>query len=450
MKKNVIFLLFSLVVFNATSQVIRMVAGDTKIKYVQSNNGGTTSDIRKITFKIEQHCPPGAACADTPLTFNIINAAGNSINPSIVSTTPHYRVLATDLRQKRDTVEISLYILLNGTTFTIEESFDISIAGQPASDPHHRVHVVKNDSPVAAAPTQDSIDNVTFLNGFNFNFDGNTSSNYVGSLNVFAPDLAWTWGADKMKRVGVNFGAFKVDYSKRGDSINNSFNVVEYVKFQPLDSMIPGKKYLRQYNRFSTTAKNSTLSLYLQPLVRLLGKNKVIMYGNFHFELLMSKWKTDITVANIQQDTVIVTGDTKIYTIQHMNRLSGASNNTYSSSSSYTAISEQVGVGLTFLVKPVKSVVLSVQTNYGFAINYGQPTGVNREAFVTRYDDFRRQFYLFRASMQYNLSKSLKVCLGTEFRGLAPLKGEAPESPAQAFYLGLNLGLDAFADIIKK
>jgi hypothetical protein len=116
---------------------------------------------------------------------------------------------------------------------------------------------------------------LTFLNAYNFDFYGKLTSNYVGVFNLYEPardrdertkDLRilgfkladsgtnrWRWG--------FNTGLMKINYGLGDNSPSDRYQY-ENALIHALDSVVPGKKYLRQFNKYSSSITNSAWSFY--------------------------------------------------------------------------------------------------------------------------------------------------------------------------------------------
>jgi hypothetical protein len=315
----------------------------------------------------------------------------------------------------------------------------------------------------------DDSSQITFLNGANFDFSPNSNIGYVGIINVFAPDLEsirslflkkanpaffegdtkWKkllrWGLSDGKnkdgKLGFNCGIMKINYVT--DSLKKTMPVVQNVLINPLDSVKVGNKYLQQYNKVTTISKNSTYSIYFQPMLRLTSNNahKIAVFFHYHQEFLINRWTTTITSENIQQDSL---------TIQKNTNTSGflaTKPNTTETTISST-ISNYYGVGFTFLFRPITNLTFMLQPTWGYVTGfYGAPTPNAAGNLETFFLPTRTDFYLTKAYLKYKISTSIEAVIGAEIRG--EIIGKYAHTPLYATYFGANLGLDAIAKLFK-
>ncbi|HEY9179043.1 MAG TPA: hypothetical protein VIN07_15225, partial [Flavipsychrobacter sp.] len=151
---------------------------------------------------------------------------------------------------------------------------------------------------------------ILFLNAANFDFFGKLDINYVGHVNIFAPDLG------KIDRLGVNAGIMKLNYLD-GDTFKPS-PAREYLKLNPLEKTLDsGDKYVRQFNQYVYEISNTTWSLYVQPMIRIGeepvdGSTGISFFAHIHFELLAQTWKIKTTKNTLIDDTTLY-NDESIY-----------------------------------------------------------------------------------------------------------------------------------------
>jgi hypothetical protein len=295
---------------------------------------------------------------------------------------------------------------------------------------------------------------LTFLNAYNFDFYGKLTSNYVGVFNIYEP------GRDRGKRLdsasflffklkkdsrkwqwGVNAGVMKINYGL-GDKEPSVIHRQENTKIRALDSVLPGKKYLRQWNRHTSTVSNSTWSFYCQPLILLnptsMGRTKSKIYFHTHLELLLNRLEHKSIVNTVEQDTAIFpdpvprsmitrvrTGDTTTVITPYYNGYFGG--------------------GFTFDIK------LSHSTNSSLFLQFtaGATTSAAGLESVPRYRGDRSTaswngFYLVRAAFNQRLSDATKLVIAQDIRGLLP-----SHNPLYATFIGLNIKLDELLKLIK-
>jgi hypothetical protein len=238
-----------------------------------------------------------------------------------------------------------------------------------------------------------------------------------------------------------------------------------------LDSIKQGKKYLRQFNQYTTSRSNTVWSLYVQPMLRLYsfptmkkGKfniNSIAPDGIFlhlHGELFVSKVNVTTTITHLQQDTALIDTTTRLaYKVYERNPLIF----------DHSYLSGYFGGGITISVDPFQNgnSRFFFQATFGVTNNYpnwtsediastvvnviptrggttaGGPRGGTPSNIVTTIKS--GGFYLIRSEFAQLLSNNSQLVLGTDIRGLLP-----KYSPLWATYIGLNVNLDALAKVI--
>lgn len=278
---------------------------------------------------------------------------------------------------------------------------------------------------------------IMYLNAANFDFNGKLSSNYLGHFNVYIPSKN-RW------KVSVNAGIMKLNYGSDDSTSNDSYRT-ENVFIKPLDTFAIGGKYLRQFNKYSTRIRNTAWSFYAQPLLNLNGesKNGTKIYFHAHLELLVNKFNVTTDISNVQTDTATFTNP-----IGYI-RPNVATKNSYTT----TYLNGYFGLGATFDIGLAKSSSLFLQGTAGVTTNYPQqasaPSSNQRGAGpapyskVNTYDSWYA-FYLVRVYYNQVISDNAKIVIGTDIRGLFPRY-----NPLYAAYIGLNLKLDSFIDLLK-
>ncbi len=457
MKKGILYLIA--ILFTAhyifSQDTIRVVPGTSTIKYLQRTPTGPTIENREIHIKLmywKGKDPDSVRTNITP-TFVITNygtvvTATNVTNPITINK--------NDVRAKHDTLELTMYFSINAVTnLDMPEFFDIRLAG--AGTNVHRVTIQKDTSRyrtiiVTAPPVKkyvDTSDCITYLNGVNFDFDKKTNSNYVGIFNVFCPELKSWPGESRKFRYGwgFNVGLMKTNYAKAGDSINNTSYFSENTLLNPLDSVKNGKKYLRQYNRLDGVTKNTTFSVFGQPMTGVFLENKFKLLVHGHFEFLVSKWVTTSTITNLQQDTAIFNGSEDKPTA--VNRFAKSTSDPLITGSTITYLSLYTGWGLTCVISPWKGSTVFAQYSTGKVVDFGQSKPSNQSIPEDTEKNKEYGFFLTRASIKQSLTSKVDVILGTEIRGLFSLKNGYSNGPVYACYAGVLIQTDALKDIFK-
>ena len=291
--------------------------------------------------------------------------------------------------------------------------------------------------------------NLTYLNAANFDFNESVNTSYLGKLNIFAPDI-------KESPVGFTAGIMRIKFNYK-DSSNSTYHT-ENRLIHPLDSIKQGLRYLRQFNKYTTTRSNITWSFYAQPMLRVISwpsrkqkANSIApngIYFHGHLELLVNKTNVTTNVTTLQQDSALV--DTT-------KRLSYIGYQPNPLIFDRTFLNGYFGVGLTFHLDPfgTGNSRFFFQPTIGITTNY--PSWVSQDISSTvvnvvptrsgtSVQTYQRVssgwFYLVRAEFSQKLSNDSQIIIGTDIRGLFP-----KYSPLYAAYVGLNVNLDAVAKI---
>lgn len=272
-----------------------------------------------------------------------------------------------------------------------------------------------------------------FLNAANFDFSGNLKVNYVGHINIFAPDLG------SKKKWAINTGIMKLNYIDR-DTSKHRFTR-ENIALRPLHADIDsGEKYLQQFSKYKYEITNTAWSYYVQPMFKIERKNSVskniCVYVHAHFELLAENWKITTTKTVIDKDTAIFNGGGNIYVDSYtepqerynISRLNG-----------------YFGVGITASILPWENSSFFLQPTVGLT-NFDNFVGLTSNNIPPRALVPSKEwcgFYLVRAYYTQKLSKAATIVLGTDIRGYFPT-----HAPNSATYLGLNLDIQEFLTLL--
>jgi hypothetical protein len=302
------------------------------------------------------------------------------------------------------------------------------------------------------------VENITYLNAANFNFDDNADASYLGKLNIFAPNIGKT-------PFGFNAGIMRVKFNYNDTSHSRYY--IENRKIHPLDSIKQGNKYLREYNKYTTTRSNTIWSFYVQPMYRLVTWAKSAktdnglpnslpnaIYLHLHAELLVNKTNVTSTIENLQRDTSLV--DTIKPGIAYF----------YSPTKSIiddrTFLNGYFGLGLNFNLDPFGNgnsrfffqPTIGITTNYpNWASQDISSTTVSlvpvrgSNTIVTPvYQPLKSKwFYLVRTEFIQNISDDAQLIIGSDIRGLFP-----KFNPVYATYVGVNVNVNAIANIFSK
>jgi hypothetical protein len=306
---------------------------------------------------------------------------------------------------------------------------------------------------------KDSIaENITYLNAANFNFDDNTDASYLGKLNIFAPNIGKT-------PFGFNAGIMRVKFNYKDTSHSRYY--IENRKIRPLDSLKHGNKYLREYNKYTTTRSNTIWSFYIQPMYRLLtwAKNAKTdnglpnslpnaIYFHVHAELLVNKTNVTSTIENLQRDTALV-DTTKAGTAYFYLPTSSIIEDR-------TFLNGYFGAGFTFNLDPFGNgnsrfffqPTIGITTNYpnwvsqdisSTTVSVVPVRGSNTPVTPVYQAVKSKGFYLVRTEFIQNISDDAQLIIGSDIRGLLP-----KINPVYATYVGLNVNVNAIANIFSK
>lgn len=270
-----------------------------------------------------------------------------------------------------------------------------------------------------------------YLNAVNFDFD-NSKVGYVAHLNFYKPAL-------KVGELGYNAGVLKVNYTT-----NDSTQVYkkDNVLINPLDNLVVGSKYVKQFNKYDIKTENSTYSVYFQPMFLFYKdyqKNK--FYFHLHSELLISKYVTKTKINTIQSDTITIN------TIDEVPSTTALLLNKQVSSSS-SIVSGYFGIGLTGDLNFSEDSSFFIQPTFGYTTDV--PILNSRDdIYNSRYfaiTDKRKWngFYLVRSYFRQKLSEATELILGADVRGFLPTF-----TPLYSIYIGVNLKLEKLKELIK-
>jgi hypothetical protein len=289
----------------------------------------------------------------------------------------------------------------------------------------------------------------TFLNGINFDFNGEDKSNYVGHCNIYVPAVdavaavpAVVAGpgiaavpaipAIEENNWAINTGLLKITYMPNDSLVETK---TENVLIAPLDIVDgTGDKYNKQYNRYSTQTIASSFSLYVQPMYRFKTIGTAQIYVHGHLELLISKYVTNTKIKTIQSEEVTLADGDPIPTENDLIRMLPSQ-----ASKTVNLNTGNLGLGLTFDFNFRDNCVLFFQATSGISLNHANdfPTIDNEGNYTIATSGKSQKFYLVRTYFQYFTSKASQLVIGTDIRGYFP-----KQTPYTSVYIGVNLGLD--------
>ncbi|SDH34997.1 hypothetical protein [Chitinophaga filiformis] len=420
-----------------SAQNIALVPGVTSIKYLVSRGGGPADTLQSVIVKVEYWLSGPEVSSPVNLAFQIANLSPGAgmISPA-VSMAPGLNLPGSNFRRKRDTIEVRVPIRIHSTAIVNNiEYFSIQLNGSLATDPSHVVIIQENlPSPSVQAKDTSMKREYMFLNAANFDFDRSSNVSYLGHINAFVPDL---W-----QGLGLNAGIMKINFSN--DSIQTSSKQTSNVLIKPLDPLAEGTKYLRQFNESEYVTKYIMWSFYFEPFYKIKLSDRLEILPHLHYELQLNKWTTDVTMRNIQTDTLVMNAETikQVYSINN----DFGSGSTANLKSNYSWVSHNVGVGCIFLVKPWSGSKIFAQLVYGISLHEKkiQSARVLPRSFFRNADKIDL-FYLTRIYLQQELVGNLDAVLGLNVQ-----KFRTDVVANYAPYLGINVGLDGLKKLVGK
>jgi hypothetical protein len=287
---------------------------------------------------------------------------------------------------------------------------------------------------------------IMYLNAYNFDFNSTLKSNYLGHFNVLLPPKKrYSWG--------VNLGIMKINY-------NNNFNddslfAIQNVLINPLDSIKPGIKYIKEFNKYKSTYENTGWSIYIQPMIQINSNNTNKIYLHGHLDLFINQWSVNTNVTNIQKDTV------KIDSNNTRGGYFYAPSNFTSKRNLYNGY---FGAGVTFDLSPWESSSLFIQATIGWTTNFPQSSSVadlvntankpnngpaskslRSGASYSQINSSKHGsiFHLTRVYFKQDISSASTLVIGADIRGIFP-----EYNPLYAVYVGLNLDLTVLAKLL--
>ncbi|MBV8253528.1 MAG: hypothetical protein JO154_13055 [Chitinophaga sp.] len=300
---------------------------------------------------------------------------------------------------------------------------------------------------------------IYYLNAYNFGFGQSLKSNYLGRFNVFVKSI-------EDSNWGLNLGFTTINYNI-GDSDSTSSYFKQLVSPDPLLDKIPaGTKYASQLSKFVTKRQNSSQSLFIQPMYRILKVGtKFNFYAHAHLELLINKTSLTTTVNVLNVDSIVAPGnlnvDSAFFRFQPSNY-----------SRSYTFLNGYFGGGITLDYSPLNNLKIFSQFTFGGTTNYPNTFSINDQNSVTlmppsvlniypptsgrlgpgqseptrdtKPNTKSSWFYYIHGFVSYNVTSAIQGLIGAEIRGLLP-----NYSPYYAVYAGVNVDLKSLFTSLK-
>lgn len=385
-------------------------------------------DTDNIVYSIDRH--------NFPFALKLISRSNFNINPIQWNTTYDSGTRKTSIYYL-DTITIqNQYIkdtLTRNLTANIRVNDDKSF---------HEINLNENGLNERARAKG----KLMYLNAYNFDFNSSLKSNYLGHFNVLLPPKKkYSWG--------VNLGVMKINYNNNFD--DDSIFAMQNVLINPLDSIRPGTKYIKEFNKYKSTYQNTGWSIYIQPMFQINSDINSKIYLHGHIELFINNWSVTTTFTNIQKDTVKIDAN---------NTRGGyfyAPSNFISNKTLYNGY---FGAGLTFDLCPWETSSLFIQGTIGWTTNFPQsasvadlvnktnaamngPTIISTRGGVP-YSQINSSkkgsiFYLSRVYLKQDISSSSTIIIGADIRGIFP-----EYNPLYAVYVGLNLDLTVLAKLL--
>jgi len=284
-------------------------------------------------------------------------------------------------------------------------------------------------------------DNLTYLNGYNFDFNStDKTSGYLGNLNLFfmlknnKKDTKWY----------INSGIKKINYAFSDNSVSE--DAVDNIKFKPLQNVYAiGDKYLTEYNRYTTTTKINTWSGYFQLLHKISKIQN--LYAHLHTELQISKVNFKTSIQTLDTLTTTVTNTTSIP------QLYNTLDKEYSLDKTYFGYYFGTGITGDFIIldEPKFKLRYFVQGTVGFSnikagstksLNGFQTGKDNYSDFMPNFETNNHTFHLFNTYVS-NKINGLDLIIGSEIRG------NFTSPPLYIFYVGLNTDLENIAKLFQ-
>jgi hypothetical protein len=277
-------------------------------------------------------------------------------------------------------------------------------------------------------------EHLTYLNAYNFDFNDTNNSGYLGHLNAFfSLNSKDTWK--------INTGIMKINYTSVS-TLNKSNSQIDSVLIKPLDVIVPGSKYLKEYNVYNKNLKITSYSAYIQLMRKVWksdnGLSNVFVHG--HMELLISDTEYTTEITNIQRDTVVATGENIDNTkFKQMISAKASEKNTF--------YGGYFGIGGTgdFKVCDTNAFSLNFFTQITLGLTNIQPGSgrssigdmdINNTADLSANMSSEHHFFHLIHSYFNSNFDGLNLIIGAQIRG--PF--EAP--PLYAFYVGINTDLN--------
>lgn len=286
--------------------------------------------------------------------------------------------------------------------------------------------------------SENEIQEFLFTNAVNFDFSSTTksSTSYFGHINYF-------FNINKKEEISkfyINTGLIKVNYYS--SEINSgSFNQIDNILENPLNSAIPGENYIKQFNKYDFEVKLNSFSAYVQ-LLRKITKNYNNLFMHIHAELLVSNINTNIKITNIAKETAVIPINNIIPVVNYLETDQSASTQN---------VGAFIGAGLTAKFPFLNNLEDKTKINYflqgtaGYSNTKLNPKLYQRKA--NQLPDFEESksgapFYIIHSYFENNITGA-NIILGSQIRG------NFTTAPLYSFYIGLNVDLNTLTGILK-
>jgi hypothetical protein len=283
------------------------------------------------------------------------------------------------------------------------------------------------------------IDNLTYLNGYNFDFNStDKTSGYLGNLNLFF----MLKNNKKPTQWCINAGLKKINYAFSDNSVSEE--AVDNIKLKPLQNVAAiGDKYLTEYNRYTTITKINSWSAYFQLMHKITKIQN--LYAHLHTELQISKVNFKTSIQTLDTITTTVTNTSAIPALYN------TLDKEYSLDKTYFGYYFGAGITGDFIILDKEPLKLRyfVQGTVGFSniksgsaksLNGLQTVKDNYSDFMPNFETNNHTFHLFNTYVS-NKINGLEIQIGSEIRG------NFTSPPLYIFYVGLNTDLENIAKL---
>ncbi|MCM5528346.1 hypothetical protein [Parasegetibacter sp. NRK P23] len=428
-------------------QICQIVSrGNVEVPYVQSGNGGPASVQKEITVKLRyKKTRSTAATPDLWLKIGVFSKTAAPASDPTIGMTPFTIPASSFETYYKDTL-VKVVVTLRAVNAYTPEFFMLGLQDSAGVNKDISESGLLHVS-IAKDKNKEFIKKdagFTYLNAFNFDFNNQSNSGYVGHLNVYAPNIEPLFQSSFWRKFGMNLGIMKINYSIGGDSLNSSYAYTDTTKVNPLDPVVPGTPFYRQYNKLQTVSNNVSVSFYFQPTIALVENEHLDVLFHLHSEFFVDSWTTKNTLENIQQVEDIITQDNLSLVsarIRDDNPFKASLNETVVTENKVTRLSFYYGAGVTLTAQLWDGGELFVQPTFGKATRYAVPVSANNNAPGDGRDK-TLTFHLTNFELREKITSNLQLIAGVIVRG------RFGADPTYANYFGMNIGLSGLKKVV--